>query len=31
MTHASTHEAARQALAKLGIAPATATAYHYQH
>ena len=27
MTHASAHEAARQALAKLGIAPATATAY----
>ena len=27
MTHASAHEAARQALARLGIAPATATAY----
>jgi len=27
MTHASAHEAARQSLAKLGIAPATATAY----
>ena len=27
MTHASAHEAARQALAKMGIAPATATAY----
>ena len=27
MTHASAHEAARHALAKLGIAPATATAY----
>ena len=27
MTHASAHEAARQSLAKLGIAPGTATAY----
>ena len=27
MTHASAHEAARQALDRLGIAPATATAY----
>ena len=28
MTHASAHEAARQALDRLGIAPATATAYY---